>query len=76
MFDHVTIRVSDLEAGTRFYQTLLQRPPEGEEFLEWDEFGIAQADAEHPVTRHLHVAFAAESRRDVDAFWRRGVVAG
>ena len=76
MFDHVTIRVSDLEASRRFYETLLQRKPEGDEFLEWDEWGITQAGGEHPVTRHLHVAFARESRADVDAFWRRGIDAG
>ncbi|HJU37850.1 MAG TPA: VOC family protein [Gaiellaceae bacterium] len=76
MFDHVTIRVSDLDASRRFYETLLQREPEGGEFFEWEEFGIALADEKHPVTQHLHVAFAVESRADVDAFWRRGVDAG
>ena len=76
MFDHVTIRVSDLGASKRFYETVLQREPEGEEFLEWDDFGIAQAVGEHSVTRHLHVGFAAPSREKVDAFWRRGVEAG
>ena len=76
MFDHVTIRVSDLEASRRFYRTLLGRDPVGDEYLEWDDFGIAQADDEHPVTRHLHVGFAARSREEVDAFWRTGVDAG
>jgi catechol 2,3-dioxygenase-like lactoylglutathione lyase family enzyme len=76
MFDHVTIRVSDREASLRFYRTLLEREPRGGEYLEWDEFGIAQADDEHPATRNLHVGFAAESRDEVDAFWRRGVDAG
>ncbi len=76
MFDHVTIRVSDTEASLRFYRTLLEREPRGSEYLEWDEFGIAQADAAHPVTRNLHVGFAAESREEVDDFWRRGVDAG
>jgi catechol 2,3-dioxygenase-like lactoylglutathione lyase family enzyme len=76
MFDHVTIRVSELEASRRFYCTLLGREPVGDEYLEWDDFGIAQADDEHPVTRHLHVGFAARSRQEVDAFWRTGVDAG
>ena len=35
MFDHVTIRVSDLEASRSFYATVFDRQPEGEEFLEW-----------------------------------------
>jgi catechol 2,3-dioxygenase-like lactoylglutathione lyase family enzyme len=77
MFDHVTIRVSDRQASRRVYEALLGRPTHaGDEFHEWDSFSLAQADAEHPVTRNLHVAFAARSREDVDAFWRRGVEAG
>jgi catechol 2,3-dioxygenase-like lactoylglutathione lyase family enzyme len=76
VFDHVTIRVSDLGASRRFYRTLLGREPEGSKYLEWDDFGIAQADDEHPVTRHLHVGFSARSREQVDAFWRTGVDAG
>ncbi len=76
MFDHVTIRVSDLEASRSFYATVFDRQPEGEEFLEWDDFSIAPAEDARPLTRHLHVAFAAPSREHVDAFWRRGVEAG
>jgi catechol 2,3-dioxygenase-like lactoylglutathione lyase family enzyme len=76
MLDHVTIRVSDLAASAAFYTTVLQRDSRGDGFHEWDDFSIAQADREHPVTRHLHVGFAAPSREEVDAFWRRGVDAG
>jgi catechol 2,3-dioxygenase-like lactoylglutathione lyase family enzyme len=76
MFDHVTIRVSDREASLAFYRTVLVREPRGGKYLEWDEFGFAQADDDHPVTRNLHVAFAVKSREDVDEFWRRGVDAG
>jgi catechol 2,3-dioxygenase-like lactoylglutathione lyase family enzyme len=65
MFDRVTVRVSDLEAGRRFYETLL-----GED---WGNFEIASASE---PTRHLHVAFIAASRDEVDAFWRRGLDAG
>jgi catechol 2,3-dioxygenase-like lactoylglutathione lyase family enzyme len=76
MFDHVTIRVSDVLASKAFYSTVLGREPEGEEFLEWDDFSIAPAEDERPLTLRLHVAFAAPSREEVDAFWRRGVEAG
>ena len=76
MFDHVTIRVSDREASLRFYRTLFQREPKGSTYFEWDDFGFAQADVDHPVTRNLHVGFRAESRDEVDDFWRRGVDAG
>jgi catechol 2,3-dioxygenase-like lactoylglutathione lyase family enzyme len=76
MFDHVTFRVSDLAASRAFYSTVLHRDPEGEEFLEWDDFSIAPVEGNRPLTRHLHVGFAAPSREHVDAFWRRGVDAG
>jgi catechol 2,3-dioxygenase-like lactoylglutathione lyase family enzyme len=77
MYDHVTIRVSDRGASRRFYDTLLGEPTHaGEHFDEWKDFSLAEADAEHPVSRHLHVAFTAPSHEEVDAFWRRGVEAG
>lgn len=76
MFDHVTIRVSDLGASRAFYSTVLGREPQGEEFLEWDDFSIAPVEEDRPLTRHLHVGFAAPSTEEVDAFWRRGVEAG
>jgi catechol 2,3-dioxygenase-like lactoylglutathione lyase family enzyme len=82
VFDHVTIRVADREAGACFYDTVLgaigvERTGGGDLFDEWDEdFSIAQADAEFPVTRRLHVGFAAPSREAVDAFWRAGTEAG
>ena len=76
MLDHVTIRVSDLAASAAFYTAVLQRGPRGEGFHEWDDFSIAPAEDTHPVTRHLHVAFAARSKDEVDDFWRRGVEAG
>jgi catechol 2,3-dioxygenase-like lactoylglutathione lyase family enzyme len=77
MLDHVDIRVSDRDASRRFYTAVLGEPSYSDDDLdEWQDFGIVETDAEHPVTRHLHVAFAAPSQEDVDAFWRRGVEAG
>jgi catechol 2,3-dioxygenase-like lactoylglutathione lyase family enzyme len=76
MFDHVTIRVSDLAASKAFYSRVLAAEPKGDEFLEWDDFSIAPVEENRPLTRHLHVAFAAPSHDEVDAFWRRGVEAG
>jgi catechol 2,3-dioxygenase-like lactoylglutathione lyase family enzyme len=66
VFDRVTIRVSDPAASRRFYEALL-----GDR--DWANFAIAPASQ---PTRHLHVAFVAMSRAEVDAFWRRGVDAG
>jgi catechol 2,3-dioxygenase-like lactoylglutathione lyase family enzyme len=81
MFDHVTIRADEQEASRRFYNTVLAvlglGPVDaGEWYYEWGDFSVAEADAEQPVTRHLHVAFDAPSREVVDAFWRAGVGAG
>jgi catechol 2,3-dioxygenase-like lactoylglutathione lyase family enzyme len=76
MFDHVTIRVSDLAASSAFYSTVLGREPQGHEYREWDDFSIAPVEDDRPLTRHVHLAFAAKSREEVDAFWQRGVDAG
>jgi catechol 2,3-dioxygenase-like lactoylglutathione lyase family enzyme len=81
MFDHVTIRVSDRAASERFYDTVLraigiERTDSGDHYPEWDDFSIAETSEEKPVTRRLHVAFFASSRKLVDAFWRAGVDAG
>jgi catechol 2,3-dioxygenase-like lactoylglutathione lyase family enzyme len=81
MFDHVTIRVSDRAASERFYSTVLsaigiEQTYSGEDLPEWDDFSLVAATAESPVTRRLHVAFAATSRALVDEFWRVGTAAG
>jgi catechol 2,3-dioxygenase-like lactoylglutathione lyase family enzyme len=81
VFDHVTIRVSDVEASERFYDTVLEtigigRTGDSEQFTEWDDFSLARADEGSPVTRGLHVGFVAPSRAAVDAFWRAGTEAG
>jgi catechol 2,3-dioxygenase-like lactoylglutathione lyase family enzyme len=82
VFDHVTIRVADRGASERFYDTVLRtlgigRDATGDAFTEWGgQFSLAAADAEHPVTRGLHIARAAPSREHVHAFWQAGVDAG
>ncbi len=81
MFDHVTIRVSDRKASESFYETVLTalgvRPTAADEYYaEWNDFSLAEASEEKPVTRRLHIAFFAPSRELVDAFWRAGTQAG
>jgi len=80
VFDHVTIRVSDLDASTRFYDTVLAtlglEPLHSELGVEWGDFSISRADHQHPLTRRLHVAFFAPTHADVDEFWRVGTEAG
>jgi catechol 2,3-dioxygenase-like lactoylglutathione lyase family enzyme len=63
VFDHITIRVSDRTASERFYDAVMARlhvePYRGEPYTEWEDFSIAPVSDEHPLTRRLHVAFAA-----------------
>ncbi len=81
MFDHVTIRVSDLESSRRFYELALAtlgfgEPSRGDDFLEWEDFSISRTREDKPVTRELHVAFVARSREAVDEWWRTMTDAG
>ena len=51
MFDHVTIRVADVGAAERFYDTVLAalgfgRTSDSEGLPEWDDFSLAE-----PTTR-------------------------
>jgi catechol 2,3-dioxygenase-like lactoylglutathione lyase family enzyme len=81
MIDHVTIRVSDFDASKRFYTTVLEplrRSLDWEDssasFAEWGDFSIAQDGG--PVTRNLHIAFAASNREEVDDFHAAALGAG
>ena len=81
MFDHVTIRASDRSTSERFYQTVLRplgidQTYDGDEYAEWDDFSLAQADDRHAPTRRLHIGFGAPTRNHVDEFWRAGTNAG
>jgi catechol 2,3-dioxygenase-like lactoylglutathione lyase family enzyme len=80
VFDHVTIRVSDREASERFYDTVLPvvgiAKADSEEYCEWGDFSVSATSAEKPLTKGLHIAFAADSRARVDAFWQAGIDAG
>ena len=81
MFDHVTIRVSDREVSEGLYERVLrtigiEQTYSGEDFAEWNDFSLAAAGDEVPVTRRLHIGLAAPSRAAVDEFWRVGTEAG
>jgi catechol 2,3-dioxygenase-like lactoylglutathione lyase family enzyme len=78
MFDHVDLNVSDLEASKRFYATVLAPLGVG---LTWEgevsaEFGALSLTQREPVTEHVHLAFLARTREEVDAFHRAGIDAG
>ncbi|MEY2533913.1 MAG: hypothetical protein QOF29_1823 [bacterium] len=81
MFDHVALRVGDFAAAARAYRRLfgiLGAAPSSEEdwLLEWEDFDLSPADADHPATIGAHVGLAASSPEVVDAFWNAGVAAG
>jgi catechol 2,3-dioxygenase-like lactoylglutathione lyase family enzyme len=81
VFDHVTIRVSDVDASLRFYQLAFAQlgyaeSYRGDGFHEWNDFSIWAAQSGKPVTRGLHLALVAESRQAVDDWWRAMTAAG
>jgi catechol 2,3-dioxygenase-like lactoylglutathione lyase family enzyme len=81
VFDHVTIRASDREASERFYALVLRTigiepTHRGDHVVVWQDFSLAAANDDRPVTRRLHLAFVTPSRSDVDEFWRVGTGAG
>jgi catechol 2,3-dioxygenase-like lactoylglutathione lyase family enzyme len=81
MFDHVTIRVSDLAESHRFYVTALGllgfgEPTSDGHFHEWNDFSISQARDDRPATRNLHIGLVTRSHELVDEFWRTLTEAG
>ena len=83
MFDHIGLRVKDLDASVRFYTAALA--PLGYEATSQDEsvaaFGArgqsslwlyADARLAHSL---VHLAFTANTRAAVDAFYREGLKA-
>ncbi len=86
MFDHVKIGVSDFAASKAFYLKALEslgvrvagegEPTYGVELVRPDSNAsfILFQTREKPA--HLHIAFAADNRRQVDAFHRAALAAG
>jgi catechol 2,3-dioxygenase-like lactoylglutathione lyase family enzyme len=80
VFDHVDITASDRAASEAFYDLVLatlgvDKTHSDEELAEWGDFGIVTSAGDRPVTRRLHIGFAAPSHEHVDAFWRAGTEA-
>jgi catechol 2,3-dioxygenase-like lactoylglutathione lyase family enzyme len=81
VFDHVGVRVSDLERSRRFYEPALAmlgfgEPDDRGDFFEWEDLAVGTPGEERPVTRNLHVALVARSRAAVDEWWTALVEAG
>ena len=80
--DHLWIRVADVAASLRFYETIAPHAgfrlryerPELVQFAgESGSFSVVAGDR---VTEHLHMAFPAADRVTVDAFHRAALEAG
>jgi catechol 2,3-dioxygenase-like lactoylglutathione lyase family enzyme len=76
VFDHVDIHVSEPAVSRRFYLEALGPPTSEGGYTGWGDFGIEVVSPEHPLTGRLHIAFGAEDRDAVDAWWGRMTEAG
>jgi catechol 2,3-dioxygenase-like lactoylglutathione lyase family enzyme len=79
VIDHVHIRVADAQASVAFYRAILE--PLGIPAVWEDEDGaqfanLVVTDGDPYTSGPVHVAFVAESREQVDAFYRAGIEAG
>jgi catechol 2,3-dioxygenase-like lactoylglutathione lyase family enzyme len=86
VIDHLTVGVSDLETSRRFYARALE-PLGFSEIGPWSDanravaFGLKEADdfaisEEYEAGGQLHIAFAADTREQVDAFHTAALAAG
>jgi catechol 2,3-dioxygenase-like lactoylglutathione lyase family enzyme len=84
--DHVSVGVSDLARSREFYRRALT-PLGFAEIGPWREgahevaFGLEEADdfaisTAYPSVGSVHVAFAADRRQQVDAFYQAAIEAG
>jgi len=78
LFDHVHLRVADVEASKRFYGGALAAlglgiTSEGEGWFSADELFVSDAGT---PTSGLHVAFQAPDRETVDRFHDAAIEAG
>ena len=81
--DHLWLRVSDLEASTRFYETVAPAAGfrTGREHPDRTSFACVSgsfsivSDGSAP-TQHAHIAFKAENDETVDRFHREATAAG
>ena len=90
MLDHIGVAVRDVPASTVFYTralgplgiSLVMQVSRAESGLPYDSVGFGTADkpffwiGEGSVDRPVHLAFVAESRAQVDAFYAAALAAG
>jgi catechol 2,3-dioxygenase-like lactoylglutathione lyase family enzyme len=84
MYDHIGLRVKDLDASTRFYEAVLA--PLGHLLASRDEIGAGLGPKGTPTlwlglakqekNTGTHIAFRAKGRAGVDRFYAAGLKAG
>lgn len=81
VLDHIHLRSTHLDQAMQFYRAVFEalgrsgEVKSGRDWLELDGFYLDQADANAPPSR-IHLAFAARSRDEVQAFHAAGLKAG
>lgn len=80
LLDHVHLRAKDLAASLRFYQgaiAALDLAIEGstDDFFYLDELFVSASDAD-AIPTHIHLAFQAQDRATVEAFYTAALAAG
>jgi catechol 2,3-dioxygenase-like lactoylglutathione lyase family enzyme len=86
VIDHVSVGVNDLERSREFYRRAL-KPLGFAEIGQWRDgaqdvaFGLQEADdfaisLAYPPRGSVHIAFAADHREQVDAFYEAAIAAG
>jgi catechol 2,3-dioxygenase-like lactoylglutathione lyase family enzyme len=77
LLDHVHLRVIDLAASIRFYQSVLAvlgvSGESGDGWFQADELFLSE---EQPPTQKLHLAFQARDHAMVERFYSRAMQAG
>src|SRR3954454_11795463 len=86
VIDHLTVGVSDFEVSRRFYAQALEALGVSESGAGGDakreiSFGLKEANdfglsEKYEVGGQLHIAFAADTREQVDAFHEAALAAG
>ena len=84
LLDHVQLVVADIEASKRFYRALFEVlgvpiGGEGDDNIWADELYISTAQspsANGERTGRAHLAFQADTREQVEAFYRAGLASG
>jgi catechol 2,3-dioxygenase-like lactoylglutathione lyase family enzyme len=84
MYDHIGLRVNDIDASVRFYEAALK--PLGHQVASRDEASAGLGPKDAPAlwltlekgakARGTHVAFRASDRGAVDRFHKEGLKAG